>query len=111
MDVAASGLDHEEAVPALNGHRAVPVKEAGGEHRRGLRMQELPPRRVGVPCRRRRIPRGVEDLADRGGADPVAELEHLALDPLIPQQRFSAARRSISTAISGLTGGRPVRFG
>jgi hypothetical protein len=54
---------------------------------------------------------GVEDLADRGGAGPVAGLEHLALDPLIPQQRFSVARRSISAAISMLTGGRPVRFG
>jgi hypothetical protein len=30
------------------------------------------------------ILRGLEDLADRGGADPVAELDHLALDPLIP---------------------------
>jgi hypothetical protein len=30
------------------------------------------------------IPRGLEDLADRGGTGPVAGLEHLALDPLIP---------------------------
>ena len=57
------------------------------------------------------IPRGLEDLADRGGADPMAELEHLVLDPLIPQERFSVASRSIRAAISALTGGRPVRFG
>jgi hypothetical protein len=54
MDVAAANLYHEEAVQALKGHRAVHVKEAGGEHRRGLGLQELPPRRVGVPLRRRR---------------------------------------------------------
>jgi hypothetical protein len=58
MDVAAAGLYHEEAVQALTGHRAVPVKEVGGGHRRGLRVQELPPRRVGVPFRRRRDPPG-----------------------------------------------------
>jgi hypothetical protein len=58
MDVAAGGLYREEAVQALKGHRAVHVKKAGGEHRRGLRVQELPPRRVGVPFRRRRDPPG-----------------------------------------------------
>jgi hypothetical protein len=60
------------------------VNEVDGEHRRDLRMQELPPRRVDVPFRRWRDPQDLEDLADRGGADPMAELEHLVLDPLIP---------------------------
>ena len=58
MDVAAADPYHEEAVQALKGHRAVHVKEADGEHRRGLGMQELPPRRAGVPFRRRREPPG-----------------------------------------------------
>jgi hypothetical protein len=30
---------------------------------------------------------------------------------MYPQERFSAASRPISAAISALTGGRPVRFG
>jgi hypothetical protein len=41
----------------------------------------------------------------------VAELEQLALDPLVSQPSFSVASRSISVAISALTGGRPVRCG
>jgi hypothetical protein len=49
--------------------------------------------------------------ADPGCADPIAELEQLALDPLVPQPWSSAARRSMSAAISVLAGGRPVRFG
>ena len=32
-----------------------PVGDLGGEHRRGLRVQELPPRRVGAPLGRRGI--------------------------------------------------------
>jgi hypothetical protein len=54
-DVHAAGahLDHEEAVQALQGDRAVHVEEIGGEHRGCLSAQELPPRRVGVPLRRR----------------------------------------------------------
>jgi hypothetical protein len=59
------------------------VEEIGGEHRRGLGVQELAPRRVGVALRRRGNPLGLQDPADRGGADPVAELEQLALDPLV----------------------------
>jgi hypothetical protein len=41
----------------------------------------------------------------------VAELEQLALEPLVPQPLFPVANRSISAVISALTGGRPVRFG
>jgi hypothetical protein len=52
-----------------------------------------------------------EDPADRRCADPVADLEQLALDPLVSQPLFSVASRSMSAAISALTGGRPVRFG
>ena len=83
MDIPGADLDHEQAVQALQGHRAVHVEEVGGEHRRGLRVQELPPHRVGVPLRRRRDLQRPEDPADRGCADPVAELEQLTLDPLV----------------------------
>jgi hypothetical protein len=112
MHVAGTDLDHEQAVQTAECYRAVHVEEIGREHRRGLGVQELAPRRVGVALRHRGNPQGPEDPADRGGADPVAEPEQLALDPLVyPRLLFSVARRSMSAAISALTGGRPVRFG
>lgn len=39
----------EQAVQALQGHRAVHVEEVSREHRRGLRAQEISPRRAGAP--------------------------------------------------------------
>ena len=51
------------------------------------------------------------DPADRGSADPVAGLEELALDPLVPPERFSVASRPMSAVISALTAAaRPVRI-
>ena len=47
----------------------------------------------------------------RGRGRPVAELEQLALDPLVTPEVFSVASRSISAMISALTGGWPVRYG
>jgi hypothetical protein len=111
VHVAAADLHYEQAVQALEGHRAVHVKEIDGQHRRGLRVQELPPARIGAPSRSRRDPQRPEDPADRGRADPMAELEQLALDPLVPQPLFSVARCPVSAAISALIGGRPVRRG
>jgi hypothetical protein len=111
VHVAAADLHHEQAVQALEGHRAVHVKEVDGQHRRGLRVQELPPARIGAPGRSRRDPQRPEDPADRGCADPMAELKQLALDPLVPPRGFSVARCSISAVISALTGGRPGRRG
>src|SRR6202035_1054820 len=58
-------------------------KKVCGEHRRCLGVQELPPRHVGAPFRCRRNLQGLEDPADSGRADPEAELEQLALDPLV----------------------------
>jgi hypothetical protein len=56
-------LDHEEAVQALQGHRTVHVEEVGRKHRRGLRAQEIPPRRIGAPLGRRRDLQRLEDPA------------------------------------------------
>jgi hypothetical protein len=59
-----------------------------------LGVQELPPGGVGVPLGRRRDPQRLEDPADRGRTGPVAELEQLALDPLV--------------APAGVLGGEPL---
>jgi len=84
MHVAGAGFHDEQAVQAAEAYCAVDVEEIGGEHGRGLSLQELPPGRIGVPLRCRGDRQCPEDPADRGGADPVAELEELALDPLVP---------------------------
>jgi hypothetical protein len=42
LHIAGANLDHEEVVQALEGHRAVDVKEVRRKHCRGLRVQELP---------------------------------------------------------------------
>jgi hypothetical protein len=83
MHGPGADLDHEEAVQALEGHRAVHMEEVGREHRGCLRVQELPPGRVGMPHGCRRDFQGLEDPADGGCADPVADLEQLTLDPLV----------------------------
>jgi hypothetical protein len=112
VHIAGADFDDEQAVEALKRQRAVHVEEIGGERGRGLGPQELPPPRVGVPLWRGRDLQYPEDPADRGGADPVAELKQLALDPLVsPAVILGGERGSISTAISPVTGGRPVRFG
>ena len=83
MDLAAADFDHEQALQPLERHCAVQVEQAGGEHRGGLRAQELPPGCIGVPLRRRGYLQRLEDPPDRGRAHPVAELKQFALDPLI----------------------------
>ena len=111
VHVAGADLDHEEAVQAPEGHRAVDVEEVGSEHRRGLRVRELPPRGVGVPLGRRGI---FSALRTRRIEDAPPWWPSFNNSPwilLYPQPWFSVASRSISAAISVLTGGRPVRFG
>jgi hypothetical protein len=49
VHVTAAHLDDEQAVQALQGHRAVHVEEIGGEHRGCLSVQEL--RQVVWVCR------------------------------------------------------------
>ena len=83
VHVTAADLHDEQAVQPLEGDRAVHVEEVGGEHRGCLGVQELAPCGVGVPLRRWPDLQGPEDPADGGGADPVAELEQFALDPLV----------------------------
>jgi hypothetical protein len=65
MHIPGSDLDPERAVQARQGHRAVHVEEVGREHRRRLRVQELPPRRGGAPPGRRRDLQRLQDPADR----------------------------------------------
>jgi hypothetical protein len=84
VHVAGADLDHEQAVQALEGDRAVDVEEICGEHRHSLRVQELPPAHVSVPHRCRGDPQRLEHPADRGRAYLVTELDELALDPLVP---------------------------
>jgi len=84
VHVTAAYLDDEQAVQPSQRHRAVHVEEIGGEHGRCLGAQEPPPRRVSTPFRCRGDLQRLEDPADGGRADPVAELEQLALDPHVP---------------------------
>ena len=81
--VAGADLDDEQAVKPAEGHCTIDVEEIGGEHRRGLGVQELPPGRVGCTASAPGDLQFLEDPPDRGGANPVAELEWPALDPLV----------------------------
>jgi hypothetical protein len=49
-----------------------------------LRVQELPPGRAGVPFWCWWDLKGLENPSDGGRADPMTELEMLALDALVP---------------------------
>jgi len=80
---AVADLEHEQHVQPPQGERAVDVEEVHREHAGGLGTQELPPTDVGVPHRRRWDPVALQDPPDRRGADAVAELEQLALQPLV----------------------------
>jgi hypothetical protein len=59
------------------------VEEVHGQHGRGLHAQEPTPGRIGRSQRRRWNPPPLEDPADRGCADAVAESEEFALDALV----------------------------
>jgi hypothetical protein len=61
------------------GYKFSPAVDNG----RRLGVQELPPSRVGVPKRSRRYPLLLQDAADGGRSDTVANLEQLALDSLV----------------------------
>ena len=72
VHVTAADLDHGQAVQRLEGHCAVQVEEIGGEYRGCLRVQELPPGRVGASLRCGWDLQRLEHPADSGRADPVA---------------------------------------
>ena len=103
VDVAAAGFHDEQAMQALESHRAVHVEEVDGKHRRGLHMQELPPGGVGVPPRCRRNIQVLEDPPDRRCANAVTELEKLAPDPLIPVGAENLCHQVIFVEDSGST--------
>ena len=88
VQVAVADLEYEQHVEPLQGERAVDVEEVHREHAGGLCAQELPPAGVGVPHRRRWDAVALQDAPDGRGADAVAELEQLALDPQIPPARI-----------------------
>jgi hypothetical protein len=58
-------------------------EEVHGQHGRGVHAQEPTPGRIGRSQRRRWNPPLLEDPADRGRANTVAELEQFALDALV----------------------------
>jgi hypothetical protein len=87
------------------------VEEVGGEHGRGLRVQELPP--VVAVCR---FGAGWirSALRTRPIVDALTRWLGLSSSPWMrwyPQPLFSVASRPVVAAISALTGGRPVRCG
>ena len=63
------------------------MEEVDGQHAGGLSAQELSPGGVGMADRCRWDPVMLQDPPDRRGADPVAEFEQLALDPLVSPVR------------------------
>jgi len=63
------------------------VEEVDGQHAGGLRAQEPSPTRIGMSRWRRWDPVALQDPTDRRGAEPMAELEQLALDPAISPAR------------------------
>jgi hypothetical protein len=87
VQVSVADLECEQDVEPPQGERAVDVEEVDREHAAGLRAQELPPAGVGVSQRRRWDAVALKDPPDCRGADAVAELEQLALDPRVPPAR------------------------
>jgi hypothetical protein len=53
----------------------------------------------------------LQEAPDGRGADPVAELEQLALQPHISPARVLAPIRTTKAARTSSIGGCPVRFG
>src|SRR6476620_1120943 len=87
VQVAVADLECEQDVEPPQGERAVDVEEVDREHAGGLGAQELPPTGVGLSSGCRWDAVALEDPPDRRGADTVAELEQLTLDPHVPPAR------------------------
>jgi hypothetical protein len=87
VQIAVADIEGKQHVDPLQGERAVDVEEVDRERARGLRTQELPPTGVTVPQRRWWDAVALQDPPDRRSAHAVAELEQLALDPLVAPAR------------------------
>src|SRR4051812_20663913 len=87
---AVADLEHEQDVEPPQRHRTVDVEEVDGQHAGRLGAQEPPPTRIGVSRWRWWDPAALQDPPDRRGAEPVAELEQLALDPHVSPARVLA---------------------
>jgi hypothetical protein len=79
VHAAAAVLDHHEHIEGAQ-EDGIDVGEVDREDRLGLRRQKLSPGRAG-PSRGGIEAGALEDRPDRGGGDPVAEAEELALVP------------------------------
>ena len=90
VQVAVADFEYEQHVQPPQRERAVDVEEVDREHAGGLGAQELPPSGVDVPHRRRWDPVTLEDATDGRGADAVAELEQLTLQPQVSPARLPA---------------------
>ena len=98
-------VDGGEDVVALTGQRDS-FNEVRRQDRLSLRAQKVVPRN-GCPAQGRIDAGGLEDLPHRGGRDRDTEKREFAVDASIPQDGFSAARRSTSRRIAAAVRGRP----
>ena len=82
-------------------------KEVRGGNHVPMGLQELGPRRLLQPIRRRLQSVFTEDGGDRTARDLVIQLANAPWMRVYPQLRFSVAMRTINARISLITGGRP----
>jgi hypothetical protein len=103
MEGSRPQIPWPRAIPRC--HKPIDMNEVGGQHCRGLRVQELPSDRIGFAASGAGGDlHGFENSLDGGRAHPVTELEQFALDPLVPPSTVFGGKPSISAAISALTG-------
>jgi hypothetical protein len=99
VNVAGADLDHDEHMHPLEGERA-PRRAVAGRDRVRLGARELPPRGL-RPLRRRWDTPAAQQPSDRGAADAMSEVAHLALDPHVAPGRVLDRE--------GVRSDRPVR--
>ena len=88
MDAAAPEFDEEHVQPAEP--ERVDREEIAGDHRLGVRPEQLVPREAAALARRAQ-PLAAQDLADAGGGDAKPpEAANFSGDPLIPPARVLA---------------------
>ena len=102
-------VDHEEHQVSDEPHSGpyLDREEVGGRNRLPMSLQELRPRHVGQPFRRRPDPTLPQDPPHRRSRDPVAQLRQLSDNPRIAPPSFSLATRTTSARIAFGTGGPP----